>query len=768
MISLCEKSGRLLIYFGILILPVANAPITADTLEIKTHLFRLLGVASLVLSLVMVFQRPDRFPADPTGLAASIGAVAILLSLLFSENRTASVPAALDAVSCLAVLLLTRLSFIGLSAHVQGGPLMCAVGLSAIVPAVLFIAETHRIGISDTLGNQNVVSHFLVLAMAGPLYFLGASSPLAGEAGRGVSRFLFRFGIPLIFTASLIWVILQTDARGAVVGMLAASALIAGLLTIRHWKTFPRALKILCLIVSISLALAAPVLLYGYRASSDFNVSVRLLSWKYSISLLSDRLWFGYGPGLFVSSFEKAKLWISDADADLLGLLTVNYAHNDYVELAVEQGSFGLAAFLFLVIAAGFRPMKLAAYGPPGTTAVSVAVLFGVTASLAQAFFDFPYHTPAPRFLLHVLLGILWSLDAPPNTGEEKQSPPNKSGWESFEWAKAALVVMTASVPAIPVIAAYAASVISKVADPQFKAGQYAAVRHLQAWSAELNPSNALYVFRRALGEEQARESDAARRSFHTALSMQPYFPNIYFHLGTLDQAANPTLAAAHFSASAAFQPHPATLHNLAAVALAIGDTPAAAGLYNEIARRYPDDDRARNNAQALKYMLEEERPAVYRTALNLYFSGRYDQAERLATEFLKERPADPDGIFLLARIYFHREKYEPAEPLFRQYAGLRPDDAEGQYYLGNLYFYQNRPDLSIRAYRRAADLSPASPKMVYNLGVNYFTLGDFASMNDCFDTVLTINPEVSMKSKMDELRQRALRSSRPAPPGSP
>lgn len=764
-----DRAGRILIYLSIFLIPLANAPITADTLEIKTHLFRILGFAAGVLSLALTFLRSRPVnPADARGsdrvdLGVALGMAGLAVSLIGSESRMAAIPGALDAAASFGFFCLARLIFSRPRGTGLPHPIFWVVGLSAVLPAILFVAEFYRTGITDTMGNQNVVSHYLLLALGAPVYLILKNLLPVVDAPPESPWPGIRIGSLIagtIFLAAILWVVRLTAARGAVVGLLVAAAVLTGLTAARYWRRFPAPVKIAVGFGCALLALAAPALLYQYATSTDFNVSVRFLSWKYSISLLTDRWAFGYGPGMFAAAFEKTKLWMTDPDLATLNVLTVNYAHNDYVELAVDQGAFGLAAFLYLVAvclapAAG-RWIKTAGRSDPGPAA-RVAVLFGLTASLAQAFFDFPYHVPAPRLLFYILLGLIASPESESEPVAESGSPEKVSSW-----ATGAVALALAAAPAAAVLPMYSAGFLSKIAEPQFKSGRYDEVKPLHVFASRSDPTRSQYAFRLGLGEEQVGNAEAARLAYRTALSLQPYFPNSYFHLGTVALKDDPGRAAASFYAALAFNPNATALHNLAAMALSLGDSPAAASIYTEIARRDTGDIQARNNARVLLMPQNQPKPELFRRALNFYQIGNFEGARPLAERYLTEHPTDPEGMFLLGRILFHQNRYEDSIRHFQNYVSAAPDDPEGHYYLGNAHFVQTRHRQSLPHYLRAAALNPESPKILYNLGVAYFSIGDAQSMNNCFDSVLAINPNVSTRTKMEELRRMAKEGRRP------
>ncbi|MCI5125920.1 MAG: hypothetical protein D3925_15975, partial [Candidatus Electrothrix sp. AR5] len=65
----------------------------------------------------------------------------------------------------------------------------------------------------------------------------------------------------------------------------------------------------------------------------------RMLIWRDTLQMMYDRPFFGWGPGTFSVAFPAYQ-------TEGFRQLFVNYAHNDYLELAADTGLFGLAAFL--------------------------------------------------------------------------------------------------------------------------------------------------------------------------------------------------------------------------------------------------------------------------------------------------------------------------------------------------------------------------------------------------------------------------------------
>ncbi len=112
----------------------------------------------------------------------------------------------------------------------------------------------------------------------------------------------------------------------------------------------------------------------------------------------------GFGPGGFELRFANwQSKWLAEEANESLRRFAgaVDHAHNEYVEIAVEYGPVGLAAFLSLcawLMAKAWRvpasPWRAGAWA-------------GLAALFAIACVDFPFHRPAEWGLFWLLFGML-------------------------------------------------------------------------------------------------------------------------------------------------------------------------------------------------------------------------------------------------------------------------------------------------------------------------------------------------------------------------
>jgi O-antigen ligase len=110
-----------------------------------------------------------------------------------------------------------------------------------------------------------------------------------------------------------------------------------------------------------------------------------------SLQMVRDRPWIGFGLGTFESAYPAYALFDSG--------LTVNHAHNDWLEWAADGG---IPLFLLMVFIALWSAR--AAWRSPWA--------LGILAVFLHAAVDFPLHKPAISACLFVLLGALAAKNA--------------------------------------------------------------------------------------------------------------------------------------------------------------------------------------------------------------------------------------------------------------------------------------------------------------------------------------------------------------------
>lgn len=143
------------------------------------------------------------------------------------------------------------------------------------------------------------------------------------------------------------------------------------------------------------------------RVSSyrELDFSGRVEIWKGTLGIIKDNLFSGTGPGTFIYNFQKYR-------PQGLNML-VNYAHNDYLQVASETGIFGLLAMIFIIfkiIAKGLNTHRIA------TSSFKVwmplALVTGVLGMAIHGVGDFNFYIPANVILFTVFSAIIFNINS--------------------------------------------------------------------------------------------------------------------------------------------------------------------------------------------------------------------------------------------------------------------------------------------------------------------------------------------------------------------
>ena len=185
---------------------------------------------------------------------------------------------------------------------------------------------------------------------------------------------------------------------------LAVSALLIGLLVAAGMTILSRrAVIVVVLGLAVMTAVLLPRVLAGApSAILDSRVSIassdRVQATQAALQLVQRRPWAGAGPG------QATLYWIGPDGRTL----TIQYIHNEYLQMLAELGAIGLA--LLLALLAGVARMVWRGRGLVGAPATWAGVVAGLSALAVHSGLDFLWHLPAIPLTGAVLAG----LTAPP------------------------------------------------------------------------------------------------------------------------------------------------------------------------------------------------------------------------------------------------------------------------------------------------------------------------------------------------------------------
>jgi O-antigen ligase len=251
------------------------------------------------------------------------------------------------------------------------------------------IQGSSRIQVFSTLGNPNFVAAFLISVL--PLTFVCAG--MKDLFGRTGARFLT---CALLLQAGAI---VATGSRAPILAIIASGTWLI-LRRSQSWLRF----------LAAGLLVAAVLLVFSPARPLEKTLAGRIYVWKVIARHIGEAPFAGFGPGAFPLRFaewETEYLRTSSENADRSFVGFQDHAHNDYLEILVDHGIFGLGAFVLAL----FLSIPVLQWSRIRGSRLEDGIIAGIIALLAVAFVDFPLHRPTELYLIWTFVALLWSMD---------------------------------------------------------------------------------------------------------------------------------------------------------------------------------------------------------------------------------------------------------------------------------------------------------------------------------------------------------------------
>lgn len=370
----------------------------------------LIEAVVIVVGVLVASQGRLRWPGLPRGFNASVCALLAALTMSSIVGSFVSLKVLLLPLSVMGwfVLLLVvrpRTIYLAMaiafsSAGVAVIALLQYVGLDPFSLLGWTVSQygSPRMRVVGTLGNPNFVASLIVSAM-----------PLVWILGDLLRR-------QTLFLSLLALEVMAVFATGSRAGILAIIATFCWLGAVG--RLAPR---------TIVAATVLLLLLSSFMPSRALlsTIEGRLYIWRVTVPHLIERPLLGWGPGSFQPKYIEWETlyWQgghgSERDREFAQLQA--HAHNEYLEMMVDQGlvgTLGMLAILASFLAfAGRHAKKIGGELVAGASA-------GVVALAATALVDFPLHRPTELFLFWTLIAITFLAGWAPNqtTGRRLQA----------------------------------------------------------------------------------------------------------------------------------------------------------------------------------------------------------------------------------------------------------------------------------------------------------------------------------------------------------
>jgi len=253
-----------------------------------------------------------------------------------------------------------------------------AIALSSVVIALLALLGQGRMTI---MPNSNLDATFLNFGILTAAFYLMSRD--------------FKFG-PRHLAAGLLLAFLLSGqfllfSRGAALSLVAALA--AGLLTDRK-KVFRIGAFILIMLLLLVIFFEKPAASLASKFGTS-GLTSRILVWRGGVEAFKVKPWLGWGLAGFERAYKRHRLPMNNEVGRYEK--TTAFAHNEYLQIAVETGILGLLAWLallFVLLKRGVGSVRK----NPSSWEIS-ASLACMIALLAHAAVDFNLHLPIFGFM---------------------------------------------------------------------------------------------------------------------------------------------------------------------------------------------------------------------------------------------------------------------------------------------------------------------------------------------------------------------------------
>ena len=247
-------------------------------------------------------------------------------------------------------------------------------------------------------------------------------------------------------------------------------------------------LLIMVLGIFVFNAIDIELLLTRVSSYRELDFSGRIEIWKGTAGLIKDNLLLGVGPGMFVHNFPKYRpLGISRL---------INYAHNDYLQVASEMGVLVLTIMVYIiyrVIKKGLKTHNIAKRSFKKWTSLALAT--GVLSLSLHALGDFNFYIPANAILFTVFCALILNV----SSRREKEYPQLVFKFSHiFGKLTKPFVLMITALLIVLISTSIASEIYSTASDKAILRNDSKKAEHLLLSAQKLSPFNYKYPYKLA------------------------------------------------------------------------------------------------------------------------------------------------------------------------------------------------------------------------------------------------------------------------------
>ncbi len=139
----------------------------------------------------------------------------------------------------------------------------------------------------------------------------------------------------------------------------------------------------------------------------------------------------------------------------------------------------------------------------------------------------------------------------------------------------------------------------------------------------------------------------------------------------------------------------------------------------------------------------DSDKESTFEKAQRYYFQRKFEIAELLLQQTLKENPENEKAYSYLGDIFLEKKRYDGALKLYQRALDLDPGNAENLFRVGQIYYYKKEGQKAREYFRKAFAADPSLKFTYYHIGLtNLMLLRDKQETIEAWEKFLSIAPE--------------------------
>lgn len=137
------------------------------------------------------------------------------------------------------------------------------------------------------------------------------------------------------------------------------------------------------------------------------------------------------------------------------------------------------------------------------------------------------------------------------------------------------------------------------------------------------------------------------------------------------------------------------------------------------------------------------EKESTFEKAQKYYFQRKFEMAELLLQQALKENPENEKAYSYLGDIFLNKKRYDGALNLYQRALDMNPENGENLFRVGQIYYYKKEGQKAVEYFKRAFAADPSLKYSYYHVGLaSLMLLRDKQKTINAWEQFLSIAPE--------------------------